>query len=501
MRALQKIRLMTFAFCLILAPQMVMAAGASVAVFPLQELVEARHGVNLSMTRLLAARLAERGNQVLDLQPVITFMGNNRIRNVGYLESINISKVRRDLGAAFVLLGTVSQRKERPEPRIGLTLNLVRTSDARTVWSYVGSLSTGEERKILTLGEPRSVADLQSLLLEDLIRQWPWRIINDEQMAGSLNIDAALLNPTYVRPGDEVYCRVRLLTTWPEGQGPRVFFKAADQVFPATIDSDGTTYEGRWVAGEENGRFSVNLVLEWPHYGRTESALLGNYLVDGTLPIFELELQGAKLLEGRPVFDRQVVIVPRMIVHKQLDRWRLSFYYEDDEGLLGDMKGVGNLPRSFTWKGISGTGDRGDGTYKVVVEVWDKAGNMAQVTEEVEMLKTLPKVDFSLARAEKEGVVNLDYDGKIPLSYWRLEMWTQEGKILTQNEGKDLPVKIGVDLPESTQEQVLGGVLFYRDILGKEVREKIVDLLPKLKEEPQKKKKSEGISEEWVDQF
>jgi TolB-like protein len=498
-RTRQKISKLVFALCLILSPNSLMAVGASVAVFPLQELVEARNGVNLPFSGVLAEHLAQAGNEVLGLGTIISFMGNNRIRSVGYLDAANIAKVRRDLGAGFVLLGTVSQRKERPEPRMGLTLSLVRTSDARTVWSYVGSLSAGDERKMLGVGEPQNTADLEALLLADILQQWPWRIINGEQLSGTLNIDSTYLNPQYVRPGDAVTCRVRLQNSWPQGQAPRVFFKADDQVYPATTASDAVTYEGSWVAGDENGRFPVNLVLEWPHYGRAESALLGYYLVDGTPPIFELDIRGVKLFEGRLIFDSAVVIAPRMLVHKPLARWRLSFYFEDETGMLGDMKGEGNLPRTFTWSGMAGTGDRGDGIYRVLVEAWDKAGNKAQVTRQVEMLRAPPKVDFALSRSKQDAVVDLAYEGKVPLNYWRLEMWTQEGKLLTQSEGKDLPVKIDLDLPGSTRDLEIGGFLFYRDALGKEVRHKLDELLPKL-EEPTKEKKN-GVSEGWVDQF
>jgi hypothetical protein len=444
--------------------------------------------------------LREAGNEVVGLESVIAFMANNRIRALGYLDRLNIARVRQELGAAFVLLGAVNQRQERPEPRLGLTLNLVRTSDARSVWSYAGGMSAGEERRILGLGEPESTEDLQQLLLDELVAQWPWRIINDEQLAGAVNIDSALLSPKNVRPGEEIFCRVRLQNSWAAGVAPRVFFKANDQFYPAAVDEDGVTYEGRWVAGDESGRFPVNLVLEWPLYDRRETTLLGNYLVDGTLPLFELDMLGAKILDGRPVFDRQVTIVPRMIVRKQLERWRLSFYFDEEVDKLGDMKGAGNLPKSFLWKGMKGTGDRGDGVYRVMIEVWDKAGNYAEVTEEVELVRSLPEVELAVARAGSDLVVDLGYEGKVPLSYWRLELWTQEGEILTQSEGQELPVKIDMGLPETAKNQDLEGFLFSRDIFGKEIRRKVIHKLPKPVTEA-KKKTEEGVSKSWVDEF
>ncbi len=498
MSPLQKIRMLVLAVCFICAPA-IAPASVPVAVFPLQELGEGRNDANIPFTEVLAERLADSGNEIIGLDTIIAFMANNRIRHVGYLENLHISWARRDLGAAFVLLGTVTQRKENREPSMGLTLNLVRTSDLRTIWTYAGSVSTGEERRLLGIGEPQSVSELQSLLLDEIMEQWPWEIVNDEHQLGSFSIDSAVLEPEYVRPGGEVHSLVRLANTWAAGQAPRVFFKADEQLYPATISADGHTYEGDWVAGEENGRVPVTLLLEWPHYGRTETALLGNYLIDGTQPLIEVELRGTKLLDGKQVFNRQLIILPRMLIRKPLARWRLAFYVEGNSR-VADMDGTGNLPESFIWTGRENIGD---GLYEIVVEVWDKAGNTARASQWAEMNRSLPDVDLALSKSEDKMVVELNHDNKVPLKYWRLEMWTKEGKILTQSEGRELPVKIGIELPDPDKKSEIRGVLFYQDVLGKEVRRKVEDLLPKLSEDTEavKKKKSKGISENWVDEF
>jgi len=485
-------------------------AVAPVAVFPLQELGEGRNDANLPFTRILSQQLTENGNKIIGLDTVIAFMANNRIRTLGHLDTYRISQVRNELGAAFVLLGAVSQRKEQPEPTLGLTLSLVRTSDSRTVWSYIGSLSTGENRRVLGIGEPQSTSDLRPLLLEEIREQWPWRIINEVQQTGSINIESALVEPKNVRPGDEVRCRVRLRRNWFTDHAPRVFFKADNQLYPATHSEDGNTYEGSWIAGENNGSFQINLLLEWPLYGRTESTLLGSYLIDGTPPLLEVELPGAKILDGIPVFPQQLIIAPKLLVRKALSRWRLAFYYESGN-LAGDMTGEGRLPKRFYWSGMGNFGRVEDGVYQVVVEVWDLAGNSAKASKQVELNRSLPKVDLAVD-LDKEGMV-VDLvapTSKVPLSSWRMEMWTKEGKILAQTEGKELPAKIGIKLPDSEQEdeQNIRGVLVLEDVLGNKVRQKVEDLLPKLRRQAKAKaeaeaeaKKPKGISENWVNEF
>lgn len=475
------------------------AEGAPIAVFPFQQLGVSRNDVNLEVTRTIAERLEESGNEVVGAESMMAFMGMHRIRSVGFLDSTNISRFRRDLGAAFILFGTITESKNSPEARIGLILHLVRTSDMRKVWTSVYSRSRSDERNILAIAEPTTIEDILLLLIGDLIRDWPWQIINEEQFDGALKLDAVFLSPLNVRPGGAVACRIRLKNTWGGGQPPRVFFKADEQIYPATASDDGVTFEAQWVARDDNGRVPVTLVLDWPMFERSETALLGNYLVDGTLPLFKLDLRGVRKLGDRRVADKKVVIIPQMIVKKQLERWRLSFYFEGIETVLADMEGAGNLPNAFQWEGMQGLLNPGDGTYQIKLEVWDKAGNIYQVTEEIEMLRSLPEAELAVTHSEKEVIADLDYEGKVPLSYWRLEMWTEEGKILTRTEGQDLPVSIDVQIPEALRNQKIEGVIFLRDVFGKESRKNLSHFLPKLSEQPEKVEG--GISKDWVDEF
>jgi TolB-like protein len=479
------------------------AAGAPVAVFPLQDLSKGLNEVNLPFTIILADRLAASGNEISSHETVIAFMANNRIRNVGHLESFHIARVGDELGAAFILLGTVSQFKEQPVPSVGLTLQLVRTSDSRTMWSYIGNLSTDDARKVLGIGEPRSAAELQPLLLDDIVTHWPWEIISEMQKAGSISIDSIRLQPSYVRPGGEVYARVRFRNDWPAGRSPRVFFKADEQIHAASVSADGA-YEASWIAGKKDGRFPVSLLLEWPLYGRTENTILGAYLVDGTPPLFELDLRGTQQHGDIPVFRHELIIMPRMLVRKPLARWRLAFF-DDTDNSVGVDEGSGNMPEIFTWLGRNSAGRMvEDGLYKVVLDVWDQAGNTASASRRVALNRGAPEVALAVARNGREMLVDLAHDGKVPLAFWRMEMWSREGRIIKTVEGRELPAKIGIELPSADEGEEVRGLLLVQDILGNRGRQKIQDLflLAGNKEaEKDKEEKPASLSETWVDEF
>ena len=476
------------------------ASAASIAVFPLQELAQERNEVNLPLTRLLTEQLVADGNELIALNKVMAFMAHNRIRTLGHLESYYISRVRSDLGAAFILLGTVSQRREKPEPTLGLTLNLLRTSDGQTVWTYVDSLSRSDERRLLGINEPQTGAELSPLLLRALSERWPWHIINEAQQVGSINLDLAQLEPRNVRPGENVYSKVRLRAVWPAGQGPQVFFRADNQLYPATLAADGRTWEGRWVAGSEDGNYPVMLLLEWPLYGRTESTLLGSYVVDGKPPLFEIELRGAQELDGRAIFSREIIILPRLLVRKPLSHWRLSFYSEDGTE-IGAMQEEGQLPERLIWAGRSNFGVEEDGFFRFDLEVWDLAGNTAKVEQSLEMNRSRPNVVMAIDTSSTGTFVNLTQEGKVPLEYWRMEMWTREGKILARQEGYELPVDIDLAMEGATLSDDIQGFVFSQDVLGNRVRRTIGELLPNLGKVVEEKAEEVPDSVKWVEEF
>jgi hypothetical protein len=97
--------------------------------------------------------------------------------------------------------------------------------------------------------------------------------------------------------------------------------------------------------------------------------------------------------------------------------------------------------------------------------------------------------------------LDLKNEGKVPLSYWRLEMWTKEGKIIISSEGKELPVKIPIELPDSYEKEKITGFLFYKDVLGRETEQKVNNLLPKVKKQPETEEIPKAFSESWVEEF
>ena len=501
------------------------AAVQPIALFPLHDVDDGWIGANLPLTRMLADELADNGYEIIDLDTVITFMAENRIRTPGYLETFYISLARNVLGAPFLLLGTVTHRKEGSKASLGLTLNLVRTRDAKTMWTHVSSFSVTEEPNILGIGEPRSSKEVLPILLDEIIGELPSKSINGEQsikaadvvtkkQPDSPTIDTVVVTPRYARPDDEIHCRLRLRNTWPEKLTPQLFFKVNDQLYPATVSADSARiYEGTWTAGEESDRVSVFLVARWPQYNRSEPFLLNFYTVDETPPFYKLTFNGVKKLSGHrfPVFYRELEIIPSIINPEIISKWRLTISNERGEK-MNELIDKGSVPPNFSWRAGDEFGSFPAGTYIVELETWDLAGNSAQTDKEVELDRTLPRMNVQVKRRDKYMTMKLRKIGSIlPITLWQLDLWTEEGRVLTQTEGEKLPAEINVELPDFARDKKIQGILTYIDGFGRGRRLSFRDLFPETgkrhKGKPKKakaeagKKKPEGVSESWVDEF
>ena len=107
------------------------------------------------------------------------------------------------------------------------------------------------------------------------------------------------------------------------------------------------------------------------------------------------------------------------------------------------------------------------------------------------------------AKEGREVMVDLKHDSKVPLAFWRLEMWSKEGKLLKTAEGKDLPAQIGIELPTAKEDQDIEGTLEVQDVLGNKALRKLDNLLRP--PEPEKSKKEiieeKTATKPWVEEF
>lgn len=241
------VKKLVLAMCICIMSSSV-ANAMRVAVFPVEDLSKGKNGVNFEFTSYLAKEIAGRNVELISQQAVISFMVRNRIRWVGFLDYNNILKAGQELDCEFILLGTLDQTKANKAgglPVYGLTFFLVRTTDARTVWSNSKAVSIDDVQRLLGINEPQTGNELLAFLVQEAISGWPARIDTDIMQQSILEIENVILEPRFAQPGEKVKCIVRLRRD-DKGQSPEIAIKVGPKIFMATKRSAGAYYEASW---------------------------------------------------------------------------------------------------------------------------------------------------------------------------------------------------------------------------------------------------------------
>ena len=471
--------------------------ATTVAVFPVEDLSYGRNGVNLELTGFLSGILADKGLDVVSEPDVISFMAQNRIRWVGYMYTNHIFKARDYMGADLILLGTLCQRKEKSIPRLGLTLSLVRTEDGVTIWSNSKGVSQANTRRILGIGEPDSVDKLIPYLVKEVLTGWPERLgqtLPPEE--SDLELDSWSLTKKYTQPGEKIGAMVRFSLPKDSEETPRVFFKEGNRLHLALESPENGFYEATWLSSYREGVYPVSVLLRWPS-GDEKTSFLEEYYVDGRPPEMRLNIKG--LANRENVMRDKVLIMPSLKQREQIARWKISI--ENQEGktiMTGD--GKGNIPEKFLWKGRTSSGRFVDeGTFSIILRAWDLADNESITSEEVTISRTLPIVELT---AEKQGqniLVNIQHTGEIPISFWQIEVWSNDNELLKQTGGDTLPANVNMPFPDNNVPDNIECTIVVRDILGNQTKQEVKNLFQLVGLDQATEEKS--VEEEWNADF
>ena len=492
----------------------------TVAVYPVEDLSKGRNGINFELTEVLAERLQESGFDIVPSQEILSFMSRNRIRWVGFLESKLILQAKEELNTDFILFGTICQQRNDELPALGLSLNMVRTTDAASVWSNTNGISRADEQRILGISEPSSTDELLPIIIDTILAGMAedlndpsevYADIDRFKIASLLDMESAIIEPKYVRPGESVNCTIRLRPA-EEGKSPQIFIKAGNRVHIAMESSDGRYYQASWTgankkptilsrignslklamkpsedsgsrilksiwtgAGEDE-RYPVSLILIWPN-GNQQETYLGAYTVDSTPPGIGIKLLG-KEFQGKTLFNRKLRIKPILHTREPITSWEISVEKGPGE-IINTESGKGSLPR-LVWNGSNTTGHvADDGEYTIFLTVQDRAGNVATASEKVTFIGSAPPVSLDVTEEDNTMKIVLDSESNAPINHWRLDLLSETGELLKQIEGEELPYNIDYTPPETGLEKafVIEGNVLLRDILGNKTKKRFKDLL------------------------
>jgi TolB-like protein len=473
------------------------AAARTLAVFPLLDLSLDANGVNFPLTGYLSKKAVEQGFTVLPESEVMAFMVRHRIRSLGVLTSYQLSTLHQELKPDYVLLGTVCQLGEKPAAKVSLSLQLTRTADGLVVWSQIRDLHEDDLISLLAISDPQSLNDLYEPFFSSLLETIPAEIT--EEVAASppsVGVLTVHFHKDNVKPGEKMEAEVRVYYAGVMPKPPDFLLVIAGEEHPVAKDGDARLLKASWLAQEQDGTYQVDLVSVLPS-GEREVNRIGEYTVDGIAPELTVNFVG-KEIDNELYFNKELPIVPRLKIPEALSRWDISVFDKKNELVLLH-EGTGQIPPRIIWNGmLSGTEAAPDGRYRVLVQAWDRAENLASFEGFVNLMNTKPVVKVTVERAESDVHVQMENEVASPLAFWFAKVYEKNGGMLTMQIGETLPAALDFKLAAADGKDPLELIFAGQDIYGNRIWQKVDDLLSTGIEKVQK----EFIPEsQWLENF
>ena len=474
-----------------------MASAQSIAFFPLLDLSNGPNGTNSMLTEKVRQELLNRGKTLVPADDIMGFLVRNRIRNLGKLTSYQTALVRKDLGAELVLQGTVCQLDEEKNPLLSLNLQLSRTSDEQIIWARTEHLNYSDLTSFLGLEDPQTLEDLYDPFFTHLFADLPQHPDIGKETLTTLNIAKAIISPNYLRPGEDVSCKIKMHKLLiDEGDQPQLILLANGEEHPLLLDEEGDYLQTSWPAHEDAGSYSVTLRAIWPS-GITLEGVIGSYSVDAREPGVQLHLIGTEF-DGEILFSDKLYIIPKLLEPEPIDRWEIMVVDEEEEAIV-IMGAAGNIPRRITWRGKTSLGSMAPpGNYRITYKVWDRAERQSIAEAKVQFRPDPPEILIESSQLEDHVLVDLDNLNDLPLDYWWAKFFSEEGKLLKLAQGTELPALIELDAA-SDSETIIQCLVTIRDILGNQSRQDIANLFKPVEIGAEGEEFS--IEAEWVEEF
>lgn len=472
-------------------------ATQTIAFFPLLDLTHDPNGINTPFSERVYQELEKVGKTLVPENDIMNFLVRNRIRQLGKLTSYQNSLIRKELGADLTLLGTICQLDDQDAPGLSLNLQLSRTSDSKIIWAKTENIGYADMTSLLGINDPKTLDDIYPPFFSDLFATLPDKTTSQNQSLATLNIATVYLQPEFLKPGEEVSCKIKMHKTLDEnGIHPNLFVSDGGTEYPLTQDTEGYYLKASWKARKQAGEHPVSLVARWPS-GMTRKGIIGSYGVDDHAPGAKLILLATEL-NGELFFSDKLTIIPKLIDPEPIVRWEISVTNEKDDVVVL-MGAPHTIPRSLTWKGKTSLGTVANpGKYLIHFKVWDRAQRESSTEATVNYMPKLPEISVEVTSTK--GTVNVDLASATdtPLTYWWAKFIAEDGRLLKVVQGTDLPTSF--DLPDkTTTDQKIQCLVAARDVLGNQYKQKIPDLFGR--KDDANKKKETSIETEWLENF
>ena len=478
-------------FCFIIIFFSGISLNAAIAVFPFEDLSKDLNGLDLKISTIIANKLVDKGFDVVYPMEIMSYFEKIKNPVTGWVDRITGIKVYKIFHCNLILLGTILE-KNRDTSEFSIAIRMISLPQFKLEWGNVATISKSEQISILEL-KKKNWETLINETLTRLLNKIPNLVLSKATGKPEIDIESVEIFPKFAQKGKLINCRcrVKLVGKYPD----QLYLKILNKRIKIKLIKN--FFSVKFKAPTIDNRYPISLVCIWGKpFNITKRLFLGSFYVDNKEPELKLNYKFANKINGKLYFSKFLKIIPVLKKHDYISRWIFEVFSLNDNKTLTEIKNYGKLPKFFIWKGVTSRGTvLPNGEYRIILSVWDKAGNFSKKYIDIYLVKAIYPPRVSAIMEDKKIFLKFNFgEHPVPISICDIEIFDINGNLIAnKNSDKNLIKEVKLLFRKNIRKVYYS--VYVRDILGNKLK------LKRIMVEIEKKEKKKKIEKIWLNEF
>jgi hypothetical protein len=425
-----------------------------IAVLPFDNLSD--EYLPLNFTQIFHNCLKQERFEVISQDVVERFFIRRRIRRISLINETIAQELRRTLGADVFIIGSVNALTGGNIPQIDMSVQMVDTIDASTIWMNSVSFSGDDFETLLGIGKIRSLEKLVEIAFENLVSNVP-KVVEKKQAKQINMVPFEIVRASFYPKVVEGEKPVELIIEVREIAGRPTYMHAIVQDKSITLVQDGERwYRGSFTSPPLEGSYILKLYAIGGLNKVFFFDALASLGVDNTPPLVNMVSRGTYISPNNDSVNDYAIFFPMLLQADTLQEW--IFEVRDKDGkLIRSEEGGDALPKGLIWRGENNTFQPvHDGTYFAQLLVKDQAGHES-VTDKAMVVvdRSLPEVKIISGKINKDTVTfHVESKDTSKIVGWSITIYDSSDEVVGTFSGKeDLPSTLCCSIKKSPNKQ------------------------------------------------
>lgn len=445
--------LMLVCLCCSVVPGLGAESGKRLALLPVADVSGSNVSWDRDLHHDLNQALQDAGYAMAKPEDVLNVVRRLRLRNLGEAGSFACSQVGEILKCDYILSVTITESTGGNDPVLGLLLQLIRAKDGVPVWGRSICYAAAQQIGLLGLNSDAGLEQMRVRGIDALVEQLQGMPVDNRPQihdAPAYAVQVVDMPQRLLRCGETLRIRLKVRTG---ADVADLRLKLGNNVADLQSTDLIDIYYAEIKTPADPGEYHVKIIGSGTHTENVRADEVAHIETVCSAPQLALESSAAaRAGEELPVFNKRLVVRPRMQERRAVARW--SFKVTDhNNNIVVEQNSSGELPPAMYWRGTDARQyPLPSGRYTVTVQVEDKAG--FSTTADTQVYLQQPREEIAtVTQVEEGGKSALLLKSTAPDTQaaedatWKVYVTDRNGDTLHEIAGQQLPSR--VELPQN----------------------------------------------------